>query len=317
MNKMVVLRGGAIGDFLLTLPVIAALKQRYPGARIEILGYPHIAALAVAAGLADQVRSIESPTLAGFFAADSVLDPIWCHFFSDSDLLVSFLHDPRRILQNNILRVSHGQFLCGPHRPDESANIHATNVFLKPLESLGIDDANPEPQLRIPVSTEGRLSAGDWIALHPGSGSAQKNWSPERWIQLVKRLLKTTPWRILLMGGEAESSRLETLCAQFSSQRITPAINLPLTLLAQMLSQCQLFLGHDSGISHLAAALGIPGMVLWGPTNANIWRPRSRQFEIISCETGLCGLSVGHVRDQLFKKWRAIPQRKAPFAPFS
>jgi heptosyltransferase III len=312
MDKILVMRGGAIGDFLLTLPVLAALKRRHSEARIEILGYPHIAELAIAGGLADQVRSIESPTLAGFFATNADLDPAWCQYFSDFGLFVSYLHDPHRILENNIKRASHGRFLCGPHRPDENVNLHATDVFLNPLETIGILNPDPVPHLRIPVSMEGRLPGADWIALHPGSGSVQKNWPPECWHQLLERLLKTTPWRILVIGGEAEADRLKTLCAPLSNKRITPAINLPLTLLAQMLSQCGLFLGHDSGISHLAAALGIPAMVLWGPTNPNIWRPRSLKLEILFCESGLGALSVDYVFAAFLKKWNGLS--KEPFS---
>jgi ADP-heptose:LPS heptosyltransferase len=304
MDKILVMRGGAIGDFLLTLPVLAALKRRHPKSRIEILGYPQIASLAVAGGLAAQVRSVESPTLAGFFAAAADLDPVWCEYFSQFDLFISYLHDPQRLLETNIKRASHGQYLCGPHRPIEHLNLHATDVFLKPLEAIGIHDADPVPNLQVPISIEGRLPDADWIALHPGSGSPQKNWPLERWIQLVEHLLKTTPSRILLTGGEADLDRFRTFGACFSNERITPAINLPLTLLAQMLSQCKLFLGHDSGISHLAAALGIPGHVLWGPTNPNIWRPRSPKFEILSCESGLGGLSVDSVFARLSENWR-------------
>lgn len=310
MDKILVMRGGAIGDFLLTLPAIAALKQKYPGARIEILGYPHIAGVAVAGCLADQVKPIESPTLAGFFATETDLDPAWCEYFSDFDLFVSYLYDPHGILENNIKRASRGRFICGLHRPDEIVNIHATNVFLKPLETIGIHAADPVPHLCIPDSTKGGLPDTDWIALHPGSGSAQKNWPPDCWLQLVERLLKTTPWRILVIGGEAESDRLETLCAHFTGDRITPAMNLPLTLLAHKLFQCNIFLGHDSGISHLAAALGIPGMVLWGPSNPTIWRPRSPLFEILSSESGICGLSVNYVHEQLLKKWKKTESGK-------
>ena len=302
MDKILVMRGGAIGDFVLTLPVLAALKRCHPKARIDILGYPKIASLGVASGLAAQVRPVESPTLAGFFVADANLDPDWCKYFSQIDLFISYLHDPQKLLETNIKRASRGRYLCGPHRPDERFNLHATDVFLKPLETIGILDADPVPKLQVPISMEGRLPDADWIALHPGSGSPQKNWPLERWIQLVENVFKTTPSRVLLTGGEAESDRLKTLGAYFSNERITPAINLPLTLLAQKMSQCKLFLGHDSGISHLAAALGIPGQVLWGPTNPNVWRPRSPKFEILFSESGLGGLSVDSVFAQFRKK---------------
>ena len=66
-GRILVIRGGAIGDFILTLPVLAALRAQFPAARLELMGYPHIAQLAQAAGLVADVRSIEARALASFF----------------------------------------------------------------------------------------------------------------------------------------------------------------------------------------------------------------------------------------------------------
>jgi len=63
-GKILVVRGGAIGDFILTLPVFAALREHFPNAHLEVLGYAHIASLAKAGGLVDAVRSIEAGPLA-------------------------------------------------------------------------------------------------------------------------------------------------------------------------------------------------------------------------------------------------------------
>ena len=73
-GNILVIRGGAIGDFILTLPAVSALRRQFPEARLEILGYPHIAQLAVAGGLADRAQSIEAQALAGFFARGGELD---------------------------------------------------------------------------------------------------------------------------------------------------------------------------------------------------------------------------------------------------
>jgi len=142
-NKILVIRGGAIGDFILTLPVLAALRKQFPNTRLEVLGYPHIAQLALAGGLADDVRPIESRALAGFFARDGELDAALQSYFDSFAIIVSFLYDPDRIFLANIARCSRAQFIVGPHRPDESAGLHATEVFLKPLEGLAIFDADP------------------------------------------------------------------------------------------------------------------------------------------------------------------------------
>src|SRR5439155_11698481 len=81
-GKILVIRGGAIGDFILTLPVLAALRGHFPQARLEVLGYPHIAQLALAGGLVDRVRSIDAGPLAGFFARNGVLDVALQEYFA-------------------------------------------------------------------------------------------------------------------------------------------------------------------------------------------------------------------------------------------
>ena len=86
--RILVIRGGAIGDFILTLPAIAALRRQFPQAHLEVLGYPHIAQLAVAGGLADRVQPIEARGLAGFFARGGTLEPDLMDYFSEFDLVI-------------------------------------------------------------------------------------------------------------------------------------------------------------------------------------------------------------------------------------
>jgi heptosyltransferase-3 len=136
--KILVIRGGAIGDFILTLPAIAALRRQFPEAHLEILGYPHIVQLAIAGGMVDQVSSIEARALAGFFARNGELSDDWMDYFSEFDLIVSYLYDPDEIFRTNIGRCSPAQFIACPHRPDERNQVHAAKVYLKPLERLAI-----------------------------------------------------------------------------------------------------------------------------------------------------------------------------------
>src|SRR5439155_24905337 len=163
-GKILVIRGGAIGDFVLTLPAITALRSRFPEAHLEVLGYPHIVQLARAAGLVDRVQGIEARALAGFFARHGELAEDLVDYFSEFDLIVSYLYDPDQIFQDNIGRCSIAQFIAGPHRADESARLHAVNTYLKPLERLAIFDADPVP--RPGLKPEPR--APNALALHPG-----------------------------------------------------------------------------------------------------------------------------------------------------
>lgn len=290
-GKILVIRGGAIGDFILTLPAIAALRNQFPGAHLEVLGYPHIVQLAVAGGLVDRVQSIEARALAGFFARGGALEPDLADYFSQFDLMVSYLYDPDGIFRTNVSHCSRAQFIAGPHRPDERVPLHAAKVYLKPLERVAIFDADPVPRL----SLDSQPATVDRVALHPGSGAEKKNWPEHKWAELVQHVLDGTSLSLILTGGEAEGERLQRLAAALPPARVSVAQSLPLPELARKLQPCAAFIGHDTGISHLSAALGLPGLVLWGETAEEIWRPPQKNVVIVKDRRGLKTLSVSQV----------------------
>jgi heptosyltransferase III len=295
-GKILVVRGGAIGDFILTLPVFSALREQFPQPRIELLGYPHVAGLAQIGGLVDAVRSIEAQAMAGFFAKDGVLDESLQGFFASFAVIISYLYDPDRVFQANVARCSKAQFIAGPHRPDERAGVHATDVFLKPLERLAVFSAESAPRLKI-------LDAGviepEWLAVHPGSGSERKNWPEKNWVELLTEVLREDRRKALIVGGEAEGERVQRLTAQLPRKQIEIAQSLALVGLAQRLARCGVFIGHDSGISHLAAALGVPTLVLWGESVEAVWRPKGPRVLVLKPESGLQSLAPGRVIDAL------------------
>ncbi len=315
--KILVIRGGAIGDFILTLPAIAALRQRFPGAHLEVLGYPHIAQLALAGGLVDDLQPIEARALATFFTRNGALDSDFADYFSEFDLIVSYLYDPDAIFRTNIGRCSGAQFIQGPHRPDEEEAVHATNVYLRPLERLAIFDPDPVPRLmvgqasspavpthpasaaKLKASPPAGRDACPTLALHPGSGGEKKNWPEEKWAKLVEHLVATTDLGLLMIGGEAEAGRLERLATALPRERIALAQSLPLAELARRLHGCTAFVGHDSGITHLAAALGLPCLVLWADTVEEVWRPRGQGIVIIREAGGVRATSVERVVREL------------------
>ena len=289
--KILVIRGGAIGDFILTLPAISALRERFPQAHLEVLGYPHIAQLALASRLVDRLQPIEARALASFFARNGQLDSDWTDYFSEFDLIISYLYDPDDIFRTNVARCSPAQFIVAPHRPDESQKVHASKVYLKPLERLAIFDADPVPRLPI----ERLRVPANQIAIHPGSGSEAKNWPEENWLEFVTRLLGRANINVLLVGGEAEGDRLKRLAAGLPAERCEIAQSLPLADLAQFLQSCVAFVGHDSGISHLAAALGLPCLILWADTVEEVWRPQGERVMVFRSTSELKNLSVEKV----------------------
>ena len=294
-GKILVIRGGAIGDFILTLPAIAALRRQFPQAHLELLGYPHIAQLAVAGGLVDRVQSIEAGPLAGFFARGGRLAEDLADYFSEFDLILSYLYDPDGIFQTNVGLCTAAQFIKGPHRADEGARLPAAQVYLQPLERLAIFDADPIPRLDLVPHPSSRSA----LALHPGSGSDRKNWPEVKWAALLKHLADNTEAGLLIVGGEAEGERLQRLAATLPPLRSQVAQSLPLTDLARRLAGCRAFVGHDSGISHLAAAVGLPCLVLWGDTVEAIWRPPSEKVAVLRHPVGLAQMPVAEVAEEL------------------
>src|SRR4030095_16771771 len=109
--RILIIRGGAIGDFILTLPALALVREAFPEAHIEIVGYQHIVALAEGRFYADASRSIEYGPLAGFFARNGTLDEELRGYFSGFQQVISYLFDPDGIFANNLARAGVQHFL--------------------------------------------------------------------------------------------------------------------------------------------------------------------------------------------------------------
>jgi len=286
MNRILVIRGGAIGDFILTLPTLKALREAYPQAHLEILGYKHIAVLAEHRFYAQAVRSIEYGPLSSFFAKNSELPTDLANHFASFDLVISYLYDPDGIFENNLRRCGVENLIHGPAKVDDRD--HAARQLARPLKELGLRASDFAP--RIYPSTEDRKFAEDFLrgmprpilAIHPGSGSETKNWPIENWIEFGNVVLDSDKFRgtLIIVSGEADQGRSNELETIWRNDRVHFARNLPLPVLAALLGHA-IFVGHDSGISHLAAAVGAKCILLFGPTNPEVWAPMNENVEVI------------------------------------
>ena len=175
-----VIRGGAIGDFVLTLPVLAALRERFPKAELEILGYPRIAAMAVDAGLVRAVHALESPGLTGISLLRTVRS-IWSGASSLLDTPSPFLIFTIPI--TSLKKTSNLAESASSSRPgigcDETKAIHASEVFLKPLEQLTILTVTPLPDLRLIPGGQAELSCHS-----PRQWERQQELAEENWREL-------------------------------------------------------------------------------------------------------------------------------------
>jgi heptosyltransferase-2 len=292
VKRILVIRGGAIGDFILTLPAIRLLREAFPSAHLEILGYKHILALAEMSGYADATRSIEYGPLASFFSGDGTLAPELVEYFASFQQVVSYLFDPDQIFAANLKCAGVRNFLAGPGKM--IGQEHAAWQLARPLETLALYLQDPAARI---VPNEMREVDLGLLAIHPGSGSEAKNWPLERFVSLAGSFLRQGKERkLLLIGGEADEDRLTELEKSLPNERVRMAKDLSLPALANRLQNCGRFIGHDSGISHLAAAVGTPSLLLFGPTDPAIWAPPNPQVRILrSADLTMKGIELGDV----------------------
>lgn len=280
-RRALVIRGGALGDFLLTLPVISSLREAEPEARLEVLAYPGISALATEGRLVDNARSIEYGPLAGFFTRGAVLDAALREYFASFDLVLSYLYDPDGFFAENLRTSGVQRLLEGPSRITGRA--HAIDQLATPLAALGIPLANRAVQLPSGSSNPGSRE----VFFHPGSGSAEKNWPAENWRQLARQwLAQDASLRLAIVGGEADTTALAVLRDLTADGRVRLLENLPLPDLAREIGGARLYLGHDTGISHLAALCGTPSLLLFGPTDPGIWAPPHGHVRVLRAPEG-------------------------------
>jgi ADP-heptose:LPS heptosyltransferase len=145
------------------------------------------------------------------------------------------------------------------------------------LDQLGLP--RPRSPVFIQVTkapvTQGRL------AFHIGSGSEKKNWPLPYWSELIRSVAEYFD-DFLLVSGEADTDRMAAFKARCHIPGLRVLHNENLRELATELAASRVFIGHDSGVTHLAAAIGLPTIALFGPTDPKIWGPLGSQVRIVA-----------------------------------
>lgn len=284
--RVLVIRGGAVGDFILTLPAIRLLRQSIPDCHLEVMGYPGIISLAVKAGLADSTRNLEHRAMALLFARGAEPDPALAEHLRSFNLVVSYLFDPDGILRANLEKCGVKTLLECPHLVVPDAG-HAALQLARPLERLAMFPEEPEWRAPFFASPPPATTAAPRLAIHPGSGSLRKNWPLPLWLDVARALQSRLPGlEIAWITGEAEEERGLTAQLPPAAPGTLRWHGLPLTDLADQLATCACFLGHDSGVPHLAAACGVPSLLLFGPTDPAVWAPPQAGVQVLRAPQG-------------------------------
>lgn len=301
-NSILVVKLAGIGDVLLSTPALRALRETYSQARIDLLVPPGgPVELMRGTTLVDRVVVFDK---ALYDEPKSLLQPAnWSRAAGLANQLRGPRYDAVVLLQHLTLRFGtmkyaalclatgapvragldngRGWFLTHRAIDEGFDKAHEAEQWLRVAAVLGAhtDDYSPALPQASPDDLHhvDALLAGKsrpLIALHPGSGdySLARRWSPERYAQ-VADALSAEGATILLVGGPADAAASELV---LSAAR-APIVNLQgkttLTQLIELLRRCDLFIGNDGGVMHLAAAAGIHVVAVFGPSNATAWHP--------------------------------------------
>ncbi|HKB89917.1 MAG TPA: glycosyltransferase family 9 protein [Opitutaceae bacterium] len=305
--RILVLRGGAIGDFIVTLPALGLLRRQWPSAHIACIGNPRAAELALGRYYLDAVYSQHDAKWAALYGDTALSAPLQ-EFFGSFDLVINYWPDPDNTLAHHMTQLG-----FGPPRTASkiflsisalATKAPAARHYAEPLSQLGLiaddfvaklylknDDIASADSILAKIAVRGR----PLVAFHPGSGSVRKNWPVERWEQLIRQMHASTSTHLLLIGGEADAAVLRTLSDTLTDSPFSVLDNLPLPSLAAVLQRCHLFIGHDSGISHIASAVGTRSLLMFGPTDSAIWAPRGAAVTVIQRGSTLEAIDVDDV----------------------
>ena len=278
--KILVLRGGALGDLILTLPVLGEIRKSFPDAEVVLLGILPQAQLA-APRYADRVERMDAPGLAALFGEGSLPEPVR-NRLGVFDLVITFLADANGVIARNLTAAGVKQIIaCSSKMRLDS---HAVFQLAEGLGQLGLALRDPIPRLEV-GSKPGKSSR---VAFHVGSGSLAKNWPIDRWIELTQRLGSLFD-SYLLLGGEADGKVVREFRKRCHFPGLATLLNASLEDLSRELNECAVFVGHDTGVTHLAAAVGTPTVALFGPTNPNVWAPIGNHVRVVQSPDGVMG----------------------------
>ncbi len=287
----IILTGG-IGDFITSLPALRLLRRGLPRSEILLAGNPLWLPLARALPFLDEVYSIDDlPLHAGFMRDLPPSHPL-SRFLARFDLLISWFGDREGLWEKTVKAACPGRALVRPFHEVHAFDGHASDYYLSTLEALGLTEAagaaqgaSPAPILEN-ASFEETLPAGGasavegpFLCLHPGSGSERKNWPKEDFLEVARRIFQDRRLPSVVLIGPAEEEQ-RTFWKRVPAF-ITVREGLPILEVARTLQRATLYLGNDSGITHLATALGVPVAALFGPTDPNRWGPRGGKVRIL------------------------------------
>lgn len=298
-QKFLILRLSAVGDVIRTLPAAKALKEHYPSSSITwIVEEPALSFLKSQPEVDEVIlfprkrwtKGIKSlrnlwttiGEMRGFVEDlrkrrfDVVLD---FHGILKSGLLSFLSGSPKRIGYDR-RSTKEGNFLFSNVKvklPEERISRFERNLVL--LKGVGLELKEPKNSLHIPpedreyVASFFKGSPGSFrrplIAIHPGTSAKAsfKRWGPDQYVRLADRLIQELNATVLYSWGDGELEWVEGIRKEMKKPSLLAPKTDSLTQLGEVYRHCDLYIGGDTGPMHIASFMGIPAVVIYGPTD--------------------------------------------------
>jgi heptosyltransferase III len=303
-QRAVILQPGALGDCILTLPLAQMMKRTLHLGGIDIIGHAEYIDFLPGRSCVDSIRSIDSADLhrlfteaAGFDLTDR--DPL-IGMFSDYAWIVSFLGDTNGDFERNLIftaNCSHSaEVFTVALKPPEGLRTHVAAYYLGQfVEHVGMPKSRSKlsagSKLIRPTRSDSSLGrrwlkqeglelSGKLAVLHPGSGGRHKCWHIENFIDLAEDL-RRTGLDVLFLLGPAERERLSDSDLRRLHDAAACRSDLALPQVVALLCCAAAFVGNDSGVTHLAAGMGLPTVALFGPTDPARYAPLGPALKVV------------------------------------
>lgn len=296
MNRNVVaIHPGALGDVLLAVPAIKKLASRFPRHSILLIARASVSRLLAECRVIDEWIPTESQICSGLFARFGRQSNELGSYLERCDAAVAWTEDVAGSLAK-VLR-EYGVLKVWIQSPFSSAlrKKHQRDRFLE-IIGEGSADGLGEDALQIPAHLieEGRICLGSkgivkrrsLVLVHPGSGSIHKCLGPEK-VACIIQQLQCREMSPVLLEGPADRDTVDGVLGLLNKR--PPVLrDLDLPLLAGVFAHVDLYLGHDSGVTHLAALLGVRTAAIFGPTDQHRWAPQGRHVTILRGASCVC-----------------------------
>ncbi len=300
-RRALVIFPGALGDLMCLMPALAAISRRHPDASIELMARFELARLVAGRTVVARGHSIDAREVGDLFSDETSGGA--SRFFGEFDRIYSFFasDDPRfraRLSAATDAAVSFHPFSPGGDGHVSVGYLRAIDEHASPIDAR-LEPTSDDLAAASRVLAQSKCDAANLIVIFPGSGSPAKNWPVEKFLKVSVMQPSTLKNRasVAVILGPAETS-IEPI---FRDAGVTVLKDLDLPTVAAIARIATAFVGNDSGVSHLAAAVGASGIVLFGPTDPARWRPLGSGTITILRGEPLDSIDVREVADAISK----------------